>query len=104
MTTNRTIELLGEIRCEYNCFDENEREKYEALSEAIRKLKPREYTKLIPCVCGGKRRITWYHTVKGGVSYECIKCGRSSPLGKTEEEARKNWNEYISKLKGGDAE
>lgn len=45
MTTNRIIELLGEIRAEYNCFDENEREKYEALSEAIRKIKPREYTK-----------------------------------------------------------
>lgn len=103
MTNERLIEILGEIRCEYNFFDENECEKYEALSEAIQKLKPRKYTKLVPCVCGGKRRITWYHPAKGGLkNYECIKCGLMSPLGKTEKEARKNWNEYISKLKGDD--
>lgn len=99
MTNKRLIELLGEIRCEYNCFDENEREKYEALSEAIRRFKPREYIKLVPCVCGGRRRALWYHPAKGGLkNYECTKCGRMSPLGKTEKEARKNWNEYVSKL------
>ena len=103
MNTKRLIGLLGEIRCEYNCFDENEREKYEALSEAIRKLKPREYIKLVPCVCGGRRREMWWH-VKDGWFYKCINCGRSSPPSHREEEARKNWNEYISKLKGGDAE
>lgn len=103
MTNERLIELLGEIRAECNFFDENEREKYEVLSEAIRKLKPRKYTKLVPCVCGSKRRTMWCHPAKGMLkSYECIKCGRSSPPGKTEEEARKNWNNYISKLKGDD--
>lgn len=101
MTTNRIIEILGEIRSLYNCFDEDEREKYEALSKAIQKFKPREYTKLIPCVCGSKRRHIWYHPAKGGlINYECVKCGRMSPLGKTEEEARKNWNNYIISLKG----
>lgn len=99
MTNERLIELLGEIRACYNCFDKNEREKYEALSEAIQKCKSREYTKLIPCVCGGKRRTLWYHPAKDGMwDYECIKCGRRSPLGKTQEEAKKNWNEFISKL------
>lgn len=101
MTNERLIELLGEIRAEYNFFDENEREKYEVLSKAIQKFKPREYTKLVPCVCGSKRRYHVYHVAKGGLrNYECIKCGRMSPLGKTEEEARKNWNNYIISLKG----
>ena len=102
MTNKRLTEILGSIRADYNCFDENEREKYEALSEAIRKLKPRKYTKLVPCVCGCKRRHIWYHTAKGGINYECIKCSRMSPLGKTKEEARRNWNEYIISLKGDD--
>ena len=38
MTKQEAIEVLSEIRCGYNCFDESERPFYEALSEAIEAL------------------------------------------------------------------
>ena len=38
MTVQKAIEILSEIRCGYNCFDESERPFYEALSEAIEAL------------------------------------------------------------------
>ena len=38
MTVQEAIEVLSEIRCGYNCFDESERPFYEALSEAIEAL------------------------------------------------------------------
>lgn len=38
MTNEQTIELLSEMRSRYNCFDESERQFYEALSVAIEAL------------------------------------------------------------------
>ena len=38
MTVQEAIEVLSEIRCGYNCFDESEKPYYEALSEAIKAL------------------------------------------------------------------
>ena len=32
------ISRLSELRCQYNCFDENERDAYHTLSEAIKAL------------------------------------------------------------------
>ena len=39
MPYEKEIQILSELRSEYNCFDSNEREYYHALSEAIRSLK-----------------------------------------------------------------
>lgn len=39
MPYEKEIQILSELRSEYNCFDPNEREYYHALSEAIRSLK-----------------------------------------------------------------
>ena len=50
--------------------------------------------KLAPCICGYKKREHW-SSYKDGVWYEqlkCPKCGMESTPGKTEAEARKNWN------------
>ena len=48
-----TIETLGEIRAEYNFWNEKERPYYEALSEAIRVLNAqkdkRHYAKIVRC-------------------------------------------------------
>lgn len=42
------VEILSEIRSEYNCFNEEEEEKYRALSNAIQALKgPVKYGKWI---------------------------------------------------------
>lgn len=38
MTKQEAIELLSEMRSRYNCFDESERQFYEALSVAIKEL------------------------------------------------------------------
>lgn len=47
------IETLGEIRAEYNLWNEKERHYYEALSEAIRVLNAqndkRHYAKIVRC-------------------------------------------------------
>ena len=48
-----TIETLGEIRAEYNFWNEKERPYYEALSEAIRVLNAQKdkfhYAKIVRC-------------------------------------------------------
>ena len=48
--------------------------------------------KLKVCRCGCKRREHWYDS--RGVMLKCKKCGLSAS-GKTEAEARRNWNRMI---------
>lgn len=43
------ISRLSELRSQYNCFDENERDAYHTLSEAIKALKEQKTGKWIPC-------------------------------------------------------
>ena len=52
--------------------------------------------KLLPCVCGCKRRSHWNTYVKGilYVTLRCENCGKSVS-GRTEQQARSNWNEMI---------
>lgn len=38
MEMNDLISRLSELRCQYNCFDENEQDAYHTLSEAIKAL------------------------------------------------------------------
>ena len=48
-----------------------------------------------PCVCGSCNRTTWW--TRTGVYYECSKCHRTSPEGKTEYAATVKWNEMIER-------
>ena len=59
-------------------------------------IKAEPYIKFKPCTCGSNRRSHWYNS-KGSQCYECKKCGKQSPWGKTEQEARKLWNFIIEK-------
>lgn len=56
--------------------------------------------KFIPCTCGCNRRTRWF-IYRGGEDFirlECMKCGKSVE-GRTEAEARRNWNDMIKKEK-----
>ena len=58
--------------------------------------------KLLPCICGSKRREHWDTYVKG-VHYRvlrCEKCDREVS-GRTEAEAIHNWNEMIRSEQDG---
>ena len=52
--------------------------------------------KLLPCVCGSKRRDHWITYVKGTRMQvlKCRKCGRSE-CGTTVREASHNWNVMV---------
>ena len=52
--------------------------------------------KLLPCTCGSNRREHWY-MYRDGIRFKgliCHKCGKEA-LGKTEIEAKENWNRMI---------
>ena len=55
-----------------------------------------ERENLLPCTCGGKRRDRYYFYTPSGmyIKMVCQRCGREA-RGKTEIEARKNWNKMI---------
>lgn len=59
---------------------------------------PEPPIKLLPCTCGHNRRAHWYTST--GMFFECQKCGRESPTGETEAEARRLWNEMVNKGTG----
>ena len=52
--------------------------------------------KMLPCVCGCNRREHWTTYVKGRKYsvLKCKKCG-STASGRTEREARRNWNAMV---------
>lgn len=56
------------------------------------------YERLKVCTCGCKRREHWYDG-RGGMSLVCERCGRKAS-GKTEAEARRNWNRMIERMRG----
>lgn len=68
------ISRLSELRSQYSCFDENERDAYHTLSDAIEALQEQKTGKWIgdKCsVCGEKR--AWY----GCNPKYCPDCGSS---------------------------
>lgn len=52
------------------------------------------YIKLLPCTCGCNRREHWYGCA-GERFYKCQKCGKRSPSGENENDAKRLWNEMI---------
>lgn len=55
------------------------------------------------CICGRKYPDLWFGAGKDRF-YKCPKCDRQAPAGKTEREAKMNWNEYIKEVKNEDKE
>ena len=56
----------------------------------------KKYVRFLPCLCGCNRRIHWFYVKDGESStiLECKGCGIEAK-GKTEEEAKRNWNKLI---------
>lgn len=70
--------------------------KAEAKKHGYHLIKDREKVNLLDCTCGCKRRFH-LSTIKDWQSYEgleCAKCGKRV-WGKTELDARKEWNKLI---------
>ena len=59
MPYEKEIQILSELRSEYNCFVPNEREYYHALSEAIRSLKTERHGHWEEFVCSVCGKIGW---------------------------------------------
>lgn len=58
-------------------------------------VKVQKTEKLLPCICGSNRRGRWTGTgAENKVILICERCGRKAN-GKSEREARHNWNEMI---------
>lgn len=64
-----------------------------AKCEAVNKNPKQE--KLLPCICGGKRRERWYGMKdENSIILKCCKCGFRA-AGKNEADARRKWNEAV---------
>lgn len=77
------------------------RKEAKAMGYNIIRIAPKE--KLLPCVCGCKRREHWVRFVRGD-TYRiigCKKCEREA-MGRTDREVRHNWNEMIRGESGCD--
>ena len=60
----------------------------------------RKYIKLLPCTCGRKQLGGWWWDSENHVYfYKCPICDMEGPPGKTDREARKNWNTMIESLR-----
>ena len=56
--------------------------------------KSKKREKYLPCMCGHNRRETWYDAATKETLLVCEKC-RTVVRGKTDEEAKRNWNEVM---------
>lgn len=60
--------------------------------------KPQPKEKFLPCICGRNNHTTWYNYIGNSIKFVCNHCGRSAS-GKTDREARHNWNEMIKTIR-----
>lgn len=67
--------------------------KAEAKAQGYKLMPITPYIKLSPCKCGRKRVEQWYHG--DCIFFKCPICGLKSAEGKTQREARKNWNAMV---------
>lgn len=73
--------------------------KSEAKAQGYKLIKDNPMPKLLPCVCGGKRREMWHKydmkTSEHYVCYRCQKCGKESEFARNERKAREAWNKMV---------
>ena len=81
------------------CTDEEF--KVEAKRRGYNLIKIPEKVKLLPCVCGNDKHHRVF-IMSGLQYYSCRKCGLVAEDGKTERQAKLNWNKMIEeKMKDG---
>ena len=73
--------------------DEADRQGYSLVKKPLR-------TTLLACICGCGRRKHWYSN-DGTITLVCMKCGKSV-TGKSEMNARVNWNKEITRIQKGE--
>lgn len=61
------------------------------------KMKPKE--RFLPCTCGCNQRTHWFSTVYDSITLECKRC-EFKVSGKSEADAKRNWNIEIRKKLG----
>lgn len=73
--------------------------KLEADKLCYKLVKKQKSIKLLPCICGSKRRSMWITTAGGTKGVQrilvCDKCGMKAPPGNTIQEAKENRNKII---------
>lgn len=92
----RLFEILKNDRMSYQ---DGWRAGYAAALEEERQRRKSYRPKLLPCkYCGGRRRyVAMFFDTAKGIGLVCCKCYHRGPVGKTENEARRLWNEEMSK-------
>lgn len=68
--------------------------KVEAKRRGYNLIKIPEHIKLLPCVCGNAKHHRVF-IMRGLQYYSCQKCGLVAEEGKTERQAKLNWNKRI---------
>ena len=75
----------------------------EAQKQGYKLVKNKPYEKLLPCTCGYNKRDRWvrYYNEEGGrhgryVTLICKNCGREVD-GRSDADAKRNWNKEVSK-------
>lgn len=97
-------EIVNYARNLTNRIREDEQTELKHLAEKYNyKLVPiKKYERFLSCICGCNRREHWSHVSPGSAPItvlKCKKCGLAAE-GKTEVEAKHNWNELVKDLKG----
>lgn len=72
--------------------------KLEAAKLGYNIIKKAENIKFLPCVCGYNKRNLWFCS-NNMCFYKCQRCGFSGYKGKTQNEAKRNWNKAIEEAK-----
>lgn len=92
---DRLIEIIKNDRVSYQ---EGWRAGYAAALEAEQQRRKSYRPKLLPCkYCGSRRRyVAMYCGTGKGIGLVCCKCYHRGPAGKSENEARRLWNEEMS--------
>lgn len=75
--------------------------KKEAEAHGYKLLPSQKYERFLPCTCGCNRREHWVKWGDLGTEYTlvCCKCGKSES-GRSEAEAKRNWNKMIREERG----
>lgn len=74
--------------------------KAEAKRRGYNIIKIPEKVTLLPCICGSERR-TRVFIMRGHEYYTCVKCGLVAKDGKSNREAKLNWNKMIEEMQNG---
>ncbi len=72
--------------------------KLEAAKLGYSIIKKVENIKFSPCVCGYNKRELWWNSNDNMWFYKCKRCEFSGYKGKTQNEAKRNWNKAIEEV------